>query len=425
MNIQDKEQKMSYKPSKEIKNYLLCSEEHFIFINERMEEFFLSNYTNRYLIQSMSITESDLDYAINCLNYKKFYSNLDSFSKNTRYDVASKLENLTKDFVLGVKREDLGDEKSSSFFKNKPFGKNTEFCLFEFALVSFSSAVGGAERGYWRNFCTFMSDQNMSMSNYNVAKKGYDIVKNCLLFLSDDFFKKYAAILCTDSTSFKSTLCAISSMKKLSVMENSDFRKKLDGVIKIFGKVALSVFGNDLVKFRGWQFSEECLPSLEYILSDKKLITDEILNNLSQCIGSYVSQDSFAYTAYYFKAIDQLPEKSFSDNIFESVKKKEAAERASKYSAYISSGLGDKKFFRKMRSETSSFCSSYALRTLIESRDLYKDNYVELISQFNDSKYPSVVRLLELGSPSENLVGLLGNDLCNKNRVFKRLNKLK
>ena len=224
------------------------------------------------------------------------------------------------------------------------------------------------------------------------------------------------------------SLKSISILKKISVMDDFDFRSKLDKIIKIFGKVSLERYSTEIIEYRSWEFRESGLPSLEYILSKPSLIAKnkELISAIMpNDKKTYISQDSFAYRAYYFKIIDKQPETVFSDDIFSSVKSKNSIERASKYSAYILTGNADKKFMRKMRSESSSFCSSYALRTLIENRELYEDNYLELISQFNDSKYPVVVRLLEFGSPSENLVGLLGNNLVDKNRVFKRINKLK
>jgi len=408
---------MSYKPREEMKSYMLCSEDHFIWVNEKAERLFLSNYTSRYSTYSLSIKDNDLQYAIGSLNYKRFYSELESFSKDTRYDVASRLEMLTRDFVLGNKCENLGDKDSNSYFSVRPFGRNTEFRLFEFALRVFSSSVNGAERAYWRNFCSFFANTNL------LSASAYETIKDYVLSLSDQFFSEYVNEICGDDPAFRSSLSAISIFKKFSVHESANFRFKLNRIIWTMGKKAFEIYGEDFIKAKSWNFDEVCLPALEYILSDISVASEDVLNSIDTSFLSYASQDSFAYTAYYFKIIDKIPEKSFSDDIFKATDKKDAAQRAAMYSSYISNGMGDKKFFRKMRSESSVFCSCYALRTLIENRELYADDYLEYISQFNDSKHSAVVKILEYGSPKENLMGLLGNDLADKEVVFERLNK--
>ena len=95
--------------------------------------------------------------------------------------------------------------------------------------------------------------------------------------------------------------------------------------------------------------------------------------------------------------------------------------RQAKYFAWIRLGYADKKFFRKMRSETSSDVSLYAIKALVRYKHLYS-NYYDLIAQFNDSRHEEVVRYLIRIGDKQSLLGLVGNPLANKNVIFKKIN---
>ena len=90
------------------------------------------------------------------------------------------------------------------------------------------------------------------------------------------------------------------------------------------------------------------------------------------------------------------------------------------YSSHISSGNANKKFIRKMRSETSGESSLSALKSFVEHKSLYP-KFDEWITQFNDSKHEGVVNYLQDIYTPQQMLGLLGNPLANKNIIHNAL----
>jgi uncharacterized protein YneR len=84
--------------------------------------------------------------------------------------------------------------------------------------------------------------------------------------------------------------------------------------------------------------------------------------------------------------------------------------RAALYSCYVSSGFLTEKVARKIRSDSSYYASLEGLTALIQNKDLYKDNYEELLLKFSDSRHEVVLRHLASNMPLYLLSSLLGCD---------------
>jgi hypothetical protein len=95
-------------------------------------------------------------------------------------------------------------------------------------------------------------------------------------------------------------------------------------------------------------------------------------------------------------------------------------ERGAYHSGYIATGKADKKFIRKMRSESSGVASLMALRTLVEFKDSYSD-FDTLLSLFNDSTHQDVVDFLTDYYSKDKIMYLIGNPLANKKKIEYKL----
>ena len=95
-------------------------------------------------------------------------------------------------------------------------------------------------------------------------------------------------------------------------------------------------------------------------------------------------------------------------------------ERAAFYIGYIATGKANKKFMRRMRSETSSYVSLNALNAIIKYKNRY-DNFEDLIFLFNDSKHQDVVDRLVSFYDKKYIMHMIGNPLSNKQYIKEKL----
>ena len=94
--------------------------------------------------------------------------------------------------------------------------------------------------------------------------------------------------------------------------------------------------------------------------------------------------------------------------------------RSAYYCGVIAQGKADKKFIRRMRSETASITSLRALECFIKYKDKYSD-FDSWIMQFNDSKHQEVVDKLIQFYDRSNIMHMLGNPLSNKENIRRKL----
>lgn len=94
--------------------------------------------------------------------------------------------------------------------------------------------------------------------------------------------------------------------------------------------------------------------------------------------------------------------------------------RSAYYCGVIAQGKADKKFIRRMRSETASEPSLRALNCFIKYKDKY-DNFDSWIMQFNDSKHQAVVDRLVGFYDKKDVMHMLGNPLANKENIRRKL----
>lgn len=92
------------------------------------------------------------------------------------------------------------------------------------------------------------------------------------------------------------------------------------------------------------------------------------------------------------------------------------------YRALIQAGLLNKKFARKMRSDSSEYASEAAIDTLLKmTEDTYAD-LDQLLITFSDSKHQTVVRKMAEGLPKHLLYSLLGTQFhWLKNIIDRRM----
>jgi hypothetical protein len=141
-----------------------------------------------------------------------------------------------------------------------------------------------------------------------------------------------------------------------------------------------------------------------------------------QCHVSYV-RPTFMYCVDELIKSDRDAFISFSkDNVFWCKDAKPAhIVRSRIYSKYIEAGALDKKTARKIRSDGSEDASHLGLKALINNLDLYQ-NSDELLLQFTDSKYESVIILLVDSLPEYLLTSVMGTNFhYARRRLDQRL----
>lgn len=140
--------------------------------------------------------------------------------------------------------------------------------------------------------------------------------------------------------------------------------------------------------------------------------------------NNYVRQ-SFHNVLSYYSA--EYPEsfKSFAeDEVFFSKTKPSYATRGTIYAAYIKNGFLDAKAARKIRSDASEEASCTGLKSLVNNKDLYP-NYDDLLLQFTDSKYESVVVHLAENLPEYLIASIMGTQsYWAKKSIEERLERI-
>lgn len=434
---------MPYLKQLKQKNYILGSEEEYLNLIARMEFFFIENL--HFFVDysyNNSVDSSLLKRSLDKSNLKKLFCSINNFSEKAKNFISQNLIGVLEGFVMGNPIEDLGDENGTHYFLSKPFGSDTEFIYFECLLFILNErGHSSTSSEYWKSFVTvsassFHKDIVSLRSSYQSKTfvEAYDLAKEFINRTHISFFKNYIDYIFYNGKLregnkgfISSSIIGITNLEKLSVLEEDDFRKKLESIVIMFGEKEFCLSKNDaLIKLKdsGWTYSETLTPIYKFLEKGKSNITKSDISDIITTLEArHYYSERLPHYAFAYKALSSLEDNGFLDDIFLSTEGKPMHIRASMYSAYIAKGLGDKKFFRKMRSDTSGYCSAFALRSLIENRSKYEGSYLECLSQFNDTKHHIVMEILERLSPKENLVGLLGNSLSNKEVIFSIINK--
>lgn len=137
-------------------------------------------------------------------------------------------------------------------------------------------------------------------------------------------------------------------------------------------------------------------------------------NQFISCLDAFSKTDKDSFISFA------------KDNVFwnKGVGKPNYDVRARVYRQYIEIGALDKKTARKIRSDGSEDASVRGLKSLIQNLDLY-DNSDELLLQFTDSKYESVVFLLADSLPEYLLASIMGTEFYSpKRRIEQRLEEI-
>jgi hypothetical protein len=109
----------------------------------------------------------------------------------------------------------------------------------------------------------------------------------------------------------------------------------------------------------------------------------------------------------YMKNDKDSYRKFLENSLFEAGPKLPHEVRSYLYSRFISAGYLSSKFARKMRSDGSESASQKALRELINYEDTY-DNFDELVLNFSDSRYESVLTIMARKLPERLLPSIMG-----------------
>lgn len=113
---------------------------------------------------------------------------------------------------------------------------------------------------------------------------------------------------------------------------------------------------------------------------------------------------------------------SMSDTLFDKNSGWGHSKRSVYYKAFVSSGLLDKKTARKIRSDASSKASLSGLKALFKNKDLYEENFEELLVQFVDTRYDDVVYELAENLPFHMLSYIMGTNYhYAKNKIERRM----
>ena len=170
----------------------------------------------------------------------------------------------------------------------------------------------------------------------------------------------------------------------------------------------------------GWTQDKDFDLFMDYVIDNEPEDYDEIYKKLvSANSGRADRYKKLELLKYEYVFLGKSNKSKLKSILFST--KSRGDNRQAKYFAWIRLGYADKKFFRKMRSETSSDVSLYALKALLKYKHLYS-NYYDLIAQFNDSRHEEVVRYLVRCGDNQSLLGLVGNPIANKNVIFKKIN---
>ena len=146
----------------------------------------------------------------------------------------------------------------------------------------------------------------------------------------------------------------------------------------------------------------------------------------------YTAQCSNNYIRVSYKRILEMyaftsPEsfKTFAEEeVFFSKSKPSFATRGSIYSEYITGGHLALKTARKIRSDASEEASAIGLKALVANKELY-DNYDDLLLQFTDSKYDSVIVHLAENLPEYLIASIMGTQsYWAKKAVEDRLERI-
>jgi hypothetical protein len=269
---------------------------------------------------------------------------------------------------------------------------------------------------YRRNSITLEKDQEEKLDviySYFEAILRNLPVKDCYSF----FCKSFVIAFETCFNSYGGTKPQRSLFRKFI----KDAKYNLGRHIYLFKDNFLNMIENNS-NSRNRQCDQVIVEFSNYIVkekvSDLKEIYD-IINRTSEKHGvSRYMSESLRKSKYILMA--EIEPEVLSRKLLESNKGIPIEERLSIFHGYISSGKADKKFARKMRSQSSSRLSRDVLVSLFEYKDLYP-NFSDLTSQFLDSKYCEVLEEVMLRGSSSDLLGLVGNKHLDQNELFRRI----
>ena len=169
----------------------------------------------------------------------------------------------------------------------------------------------------------------------------------------------------------------------------------------------------------------------DYALTAAKMLEDFRWKDLF--LKVFESQKVNNYIRLPFKVISEMyafhdPEsfKDFAEEkiFFSKEGKPSYATRGSMYRRYIEGGFLCNKTARKIRSDASEDASANGLKALVENKSLYQ-NYDDLLLQFTDSKYDSVIIHLAENLPEYLITSILGTQsYWGKKAVEDRMERI-
>ncbi len=225
-----------------------------------------------------------------------------------------------------------------------------------------------------------------------------------------------------------------------SAIENDDsdvlfslFRHAEDAEINLysipFWKAPVKAIANQLLSDDSTAY-EVYTGNREYAITAAKMMDTFDWKDLFEKV--YTAQRGNNYIRVSYKKILEMyaftcPEsfKTFAEEeVFFSKSKPSYATRGSIYSEYIRGGYLSLKTARKIRSDASEEASTNGLKALVEHKELYS-NYDDLLLQFTDSKYDSVIVHLAENLPEYLIASIMGTQsYWAKKAVEDRLERI-
>jgi len=426
---------MKYEISKDVRKYLKCSDEQYIELNLKLERAYIELEKGSFS-RFGSVYPEELSLWFGTLNFQRFFSDRKLFSNNAINDIILENRETFIKFIETEKVSDIGDKDYDSYFYNlKPFGKNNLYYLVISYFIYASMLLEGSDRYYWEGD-----------SNRFGRERGEDnfmlIVESIASYFTDDFFSDMLDSIpkninddiyrrsCFGSGLYENISKGLTAIK--SSLNGSDkfTFDRYENLSVLLGEKIYKYYKDEVTDIVGkslsdWSHREIYSYLYEYISSDNcdmelsKGVRERMRESFLK--QSYRNNKYILY--YYYCMLIEKISKGSIDSMIKDIKSLDLDERSGVYCAYISKGYGNKKFFRKMRSESSGKVSLRALNFLIKRRFLFGSDYLQYVSQFNDTRVSDVAEFLVSHSPKENLTGLLGNPFTSKDKIFKRLNE--
>jgi len=379
------------------------------------------------LEKTKSILDSNSVYGIDTYNFlRAVKKDSHSYYKNGKEETSRMIKDLFYnhrdviiDIVTGKQESDdfFGSkEKSDRVIEKKVWKSEAEREEF---LTHYSGeyiyyCLCQVSKKYRRNYITLKEDQEERLDVV------YSYLEAILINLSVSdtysfFNKSFVTAFEVCFYSYGGTKSQRSLFRKFI----EDAKYNLGKHIYLYKDNFLSMIKNN---YNGRQYDQVIVEFSNYAVkekvSDLKEIYD-IVNRASEKLGvSRYMSEPLRKSRYILMA--EIEPEALLGKLSESKKGVVIEERLSIFHGYISSGKADKKFARKMRSQSSSRLSRDVLVSLFEYKDLYP-KFSDLTSQFLDSKHCEVLEEVMLRGSSSDLLGLVGNKHLDQNELFRRI----